>query len=743
MRIFRKHRVRKIARILSPLLSVILLLTVLFTAFIYTNVQSSAKEKYYTSILSNLTRIQSSLEGRLDDITLFAKSMVFDTEIERLGTYRSYNQSAIGGATNRIGNYISSVDYISSIYAISAASDNFLIFGNYSSCRIVDKNAFGDKSIFELLLSGVEKFTLHSPSAESGKSTGFAFVGFNGHTGANGPIFALVLNLKHEWMDKIIQGSSPSSSTTVILDFDGTVLSNNGDFARLENFYAATGISSSAFVEAADDFLRFRVKDDWYYAAVTPPSTRGYRVAQLIPVAEIDSTVGGSSIEVLLYISFMLVVLLLITAVSVMVVYRPLADLVKRSNAFESEETKRISAEKSAFLRELFIRSVSNKTDADSIEAKILRLNFKFLPQDRLAYMEIYLDNYAQLRENMTAREWSGFVYAISNVAYEITEARFGCETYIHPDGGNIVLVIFDREHGSPPAKNALWDTAHLICEAVEKSLEVTVSIVFTADAVIPPEIYKSRKKIRRLALSRIVWAEGSVIDADDTYLNISQFNREGMFTMLELLEKNMLSGNSEESCAVIDKIFLAAALPDDISLVWTVLTKVYLEKILLQFPKEIRQSSLKHIENIPSLHEFETSDEMALWLKGVAESCTADIFGYRRSRNYNIVAVVDRVIAENFAEPDLGVAMIAESIGLNASYLSHIYKSRAAGGISDKITSVRLEMACELLKDRSLTTTEVARRCGYINNTGYFYQVFKRAHNITPAQFREQSTNN
>ena len=53
-------------------------------------------------------------------------------------------------------------------------------------------------------------------------------------------------------------------------------------------------------------------------------------------------------------------------------------------------------------------------------------------------------------------------------------------------------------------------------------------------------------------------------------------------------------------------------------------------------------------------------------------------------------------------------------------------------------IQGVRIEKACELLRETDISVATVAKRVGF-NSANYFYRVFKQWVGMTPTQYREE----
>jgi len=74
----------------------------------------------------------------------------------------------------------------------------------------------------------------------------------------------------------------------------------------------------------------------------------------------------------------------------------------------------------------------------------------------------------------------------------------------------------------------------------------------------------------------------------------------------------------------------------------------------------------------------------------------------------------------------------------MNPSYLSYFFKEQTGENFIDYLNKVRIEKAKELLKDSSMSLSEIASQVGY-SNAGYFNRIFKKIVGITPGQYRNR----
>ena len=98
----------------------------------------------------------------------------------------------------------------------------------------------------------------------------------------------------------------------------------------------------------------------------------------------------------------------------------------------------------------------------------------------------------------------------------------------------------------------------------------------------------------------------------------------------------------------------------------------------------------------------------------------------------------VNRYIREHFAEP-ISLTQIAETFNYNSSYLSRLYKQKMHEGLNRHIIRTRIEAACHLLRESSLSVNDIAEQCGF-QTTKYFITVFKRSKGMTPKAWRDSA---
>lgn len=83
-------------------------------------------------------------------------------------------------------------------------------------------------------------------------------------------------------------------------------------------------------------------------------------------------------------------------------------------------------------------------------------------------------------------------------------------------------------------------------------------------------------------------------------------------------------------------------------------------------------------------------------------------------------------------------IQAFSKEIGFHQGYLGQLIKQRTGKSFHQHVTRMRMEQACQLLRQTSRTVAEIAREVG-ISDVDYFAAQFKRHTGVTPSQYRRR----
>lgn len=87
----------------------------------------------------------------------------------------------------------------------------------------------------------------------------------------------------------------------------------------------------------------------------------------------------------------------------------------------------------------------------------------------------------------------------------------------------------------------------------------------------------------------------------------------------------------------------------------------------------------------------------------------------------------------------DLSIDEIAKSMGFGRTVFNRKVKSLLDSTPIELLTSIRLNLACEMLCEGKLTVSEISYKCGF-SSPQYFNRVFKTAKGCTPGEYLKQN---
>lgn len=93
-------------------------------------------------------------------------------------------------------------------------------------------------------------------------------------------------------------------------------------------------------------------------------------------------------------------------------------------------------------------------------------------------------------------------------------------------------------------------------------------------------------------------------------------------------------------------------------------------------------------------------------------------------------------ITEEQFNDPGLSIASLAETLGYNAKYLSHTFKDKMGIGYTEYLRNLRIKYAISLLDHGIDSVKNVALLSGFTDPL-YFSTVFKKSVGVSPKEYK------
>lgn len=121
--------------------------------------------------------------------------------------------------------------------------------------------------------------------------------------------------------------------------------------------------------------------------------------------------------------------------------------------------------------------------------------------------------------------------------------------------------------------------------------------------------------------------------------------------------------------------------------------------------------------------------------MQDIVDPKLVDIRERREQQDNTPIGEALAYIETHLGEP-MTMRELADSLHLNSSYFSVLFKEQVGLNFSEYLMRKRVQRAKELLVQTNLPISEIAERVGYQTDK-YFIKVFKSLENISPSKYR------
>ena len=143
-------------------------------------------------------------------------------------------------------------------------------------------------------------------------------------------------------------------------------------------------------------------------------------------------------------------------------------------------------------------------------------------------------------------------------------------------------------------------------------------------------------------------------------------------------------------------------------------------------------------IQVYSKMDSFTTSVEIFRWLDTICQNVCKKLSDSVQTYHKQICDTVLKYIKKHYDKNELCLNDIADYVNVSPSHLSVIYKKCTGQNITDIITSVRIDAACQMLLHSGLSLKEISEKIGYTNQY-YFSSCFKKKMGQSPSEYRNR----
>jgi len=134
-------------------------------------------------------------------------------------------------------------------------------------------------------------------------------------------------------------------------------------------------------------------------------------------------------------------------------------------------------------------------------------------------------------------------------------------------------------------------------------------------------------------------------------------------------------------------------------------------------------------------------ADSYEKYTECLAEIVVETAHETRKRKRKNLLAEqVKAYVDQNYKDANLSVSAIGDVFGMQAAYLSRIFREEYGVLILNYISGLRIEYAQKMLTETGLSVNEIAEAAGFLSGD-VFIKTFKKIIGVTPGKYRAANT--
>ncbi len=400
------------------------------------------------------------------------------------------------------------------------------------------------------------------------------------------------------------------------------------------------------------------------------------------------------------------------------------------------------SAKSKHILRREFVRDLiwGRIREEKVIQRQVQELS---LPLQGHEFVEVIaaIDDFLVMKARLTPPEEARLIASAEDLMEDILrDMKQGAMTHVSP-GKFIFLFSLTGQCSERSSAQRLQAVLTRIMSGMRRYLNLTVSCIVSCSfqgLLQAHEVYRENDNCLRDHMltdaGKIFWSGRQQKDTKSIFVSLEVKEEKEFIRLLRQGNEAALDRYLQE---IFQRLNHSQAGYKSVQMVCAELIG-----ILARQAKEcgITVMELCNSKDIPyeEMRQYETLDEVRRWLLEVCQRFLARKMKTEiKAGCSNVTREVMLYVRQHFAQ-DISLSQAAESVGVNSSYLSRVFKEECGMGFKEYLNSMRIEQAKYLMQNTELCLKELVQQSGF-NNYTYFFKVFKLLEGQTPVEYKER----
>lgn len=748
LNMLRMKDTRYYGKFFSMMTVTIFLTIAILSGILYLNFERIALHQSYKQTMNSLDQTTQEASVMTLTASTFAKQIHNDPITSALLNFSNVNAMEVSGAVRQMSNYRETSPFIDSIYIYNAASGTFYVSSDMSVPSVFSEEEFYDQDMknmlrhigdYETLMPIPRKLRIEGLAgniAEKERDT-YTFLLYD-TLSKQTPRNVIVVNIKETQLHKHIDGTlSNDPANTFLIDHEGVLVSNSWTTPMLTDMKGTPYIDRILNSEAPSGYFPMEIGGVKSLVTYSEPDYLGWRYIRIVPYSSISEGIDSMRSKTLYTAGIILLAGLGLSFVISRRLFAGLNKKLSRLVNLESEQRESQQAVRSEYIRGLL--NGYTCSDPERTKSMFLKYGIGLNPEGPLRVLLVSIDGYRSLADQYRPEDRKLLRYGILNIAHELLiNAGFSAATADLGDDRCVIIM----QHADQEVDPAVFQHyAEMIQEAVVQYLKLTVTISSSLDGSGTKSLHTLFQQAAEASFSRVFSGPGSYIDAESVERNKARSYEYPIQKEKQLIEELML-GRIPEVKRIFGEMVGDTA---NYSYISYQLAVSHLTYALQNAIRTIRQHSAGGEELVvPSLDLYnhtrvDTLAELMERYNALFDLLEKHLDEKRKNRQDDLPGRIKRIIDERYMDQNLSLEMLADELGMSATYIGRVFKQYTFQTILGYIQEVRMTKVRELLEQSDNSVGDIAESAGFSNNP-YFYKAFKKHNGVTPAEYRRGS---
>lgn len=416
----------------------------------------------------------------------------------------------------QLGKYISSNNYVESLYAYNASCNTISYAIRNMGQGIQNVKDFFDKDVLKTISNSEYNNAVPIPRKTSksgiypfvGRKSVYTFCLVNKNSNSTATDGAIIINFSADWLYKTIKDIDKSSeSTTFIVDSNGVVASDNIAFPFLSD------ISGNKFMK----YIQTSTKESGYFITLingtksfvtfVTSSKLGWKFIKITPYASIVSGLNKIRITSLILYIFIMLVGIIVSVMLSKKLFKPYSSMHDRLINVESKSRTSFYYYKQEFLQGFL--SNSDLFSYNVILKKFKEFDIKLSESKPLTILLFKIDHHSDFCNKNNFNDRSLLKFGITNIVSEMCSKYCENETVVSNSDHIVLIANTDNIEVTEKIGNESQ-------EMVLNLLAISCSVVISSPETTPEYLSQLYTEVLEASYFRLFKGHGCIIHSNE-----------------------------------------------------------------------------------------------------------------------------------------------------------------------------------------------------------------------------------